>query len=454
MNLVERIHANIREQQLISPGDRLLVAVSGGLDSVVLLHVLHSLASVHQWKLSIGHFNHQLRGQASNADEAFVRQLAGNLDLQFVAGRGAVQENAEATGLSLEMAAREARHLFFAQTAQEVGARICALGHHADDQVELFLLRLLRGTAGEGLTGMRWKSPSPASPNLILVRPLLNITRAELEQYASAEKLKHQHDESNDQLHFERNKIRHKLLPFLRDNFQQNIHRNILRLVEVLTAEKEFLRSETARLASLGYSFEQLPLAVQRQLLVSELLALQIGPAFDLVEALRKEAGLAVMVAPGATLERQVDGKILRRSCATLDFNLEKVGIDPRAPGELTFAGLSLSWRSAPLPLQWKSKNQVEFFDAEKIGGPIQLRHWQPGDRYQPIGMSEPVKLQDLFTNAGIPAGKRRKLVLAAAASGEIFWVEGLRISELFKISPRTGLALEWHWKRSTPLAE
>src|SRR5258706_520992 len=167
----------------------MLVAVSGGLDSVVLLHLLHTLAAKHEWKLTVAHFNHQLRGRDSNADERFASATAARLKLPCVAGRADVRAHAKERGLSIEMAARELRHDFLARTAKQLRLSTIALAHHADDQVELFFLRLLRGTGNEGLAGMKWRAPSPADSTLELIRPLLDVSHAELEQYADVNRI-------------------------------------------------------------------------------------------------------------------------------------------------------------------------------------------------------------------------------------------------------------------------
>ena len=160
-DLLQRVERNIQNRQLFKRGGKILVAVSGGLDSMVLLHTLYKITSRYKWKIAVAHFNHQLRGRASDADEQLVRKTAVVLELPFIAGRADVRRFARTSKLSLEMAARELRHEFLARVARERKISAIALAHHADDQVELFFLRLLRGAGGEGLAGMKWHSPSP-----------------------------------------------------------------------------------------------------------------------------------------------------------------------------------------------------------------------------------------------------------------------------------------------------
>ncbi len=187
---------------------------------MVLLEVLRRLAHANRWKLTVAHFNHQLRGRASEADEKFMARITEEWDLPMVVGRAPVRTFAARHGLSLEMAARGLRHEFLARSACNRGVETIALAHHADDQVELFFLRLLRGAGGEGLAGMKWSSPSPSDPAITLIRPLLGCAKAELRLFAEQQSLTFREDASNASLDFLRNRIRHELLPLLVKQYQ------------------------------------------------------------------------------------------------------------------------------------------------------------------------------------------------------------------------------------------
>ena len=239
MNLPERVEHSIRERTLFRGGGKILVAVSGGLDSMVLLHVLARLAKAHQWKLVVAHFNHQLRGRSSAADERLVKRTATRLRLKFHAGRGDVKSLSQTNGVSIEMAARELRHAFLAKTARQARCRVIATAHHADDQVELFFLRLLRGAGGEGLAGMKWKADSPADRRLRLVRPLLNVDKAALAEYAKCVGIAFREDASNRSADILRNRVRLELLPLLRRRFNPAVDKSISRLMEIVSAEAE-----------------------------------------------------------------------------------------------------------------------------------------------------------------------------------------------------------------------
>ena len=481
--LLGQVERTIERRGLFEDGQPILVAVSGGLDSMVLLRVLHELAAGHGWQLKAAHLNHQLRGRSSDADARLVGREAATLGLPCVIGRAEVRGLARTGGLSLEMAARKARHDFLAGEAAPLARPTVALAHHADDQLELFFLRLLRGCGGEGLAGMKWRSPSPSNPRVALVRPLLDQPKAAVRQWAAARNVPFREDASNARLDIQRNRIRHQLLPLLRRHYQPALHRTILRLMDIIGDEAAFA-AQTAQewIAQRGAAtpFAELPVAVQRRGIQLQLLAQGLEPDYELVEQLRTRPNRAVTVAQtpmaGACTQEPGEVEPLSQPLSqplSVPFSPVRVSRDARgfvrpgeaqparfrpgtlelslsaSAGQVLFEGLRLRWRitrggRAPGPGQ----AGLEVFDADRVGTRIVLRHWQPGDRFQPIGLPGPVKLQDLFTNEKIARERRHELIVAATVQGEIFWVEGLRISERFKLQQTTKRRLQWAWRR------
>ena len=469
-DLLQRVESVVNRRKLFSRGKNILIAVSGGVDSMVLVEVLNQLASKYRWRIALAHFNHQLRGRAGQLDEKLVRLTAKKLNLPLYTGRANVAQYARRAKLSIEMAARKLRHEFLAQTARAQKTDAVALAHHADDQVELFFLRLFRGAGGEGLAGMKWQSASPADSRIKLVRPLLGFAKHELLEFAQAGNVKFRQDQTNFSTEFLRNRIRHKLLPRLKQDYSPGSARAVLRLMNIVGAEAEHVaecarhwlrdfrrfspptgksrgRRKNAPMAI--QSFTVLPLAVQRKVLQLQLTEMGVQPDFDLIEELRVAVGQWVTVENGRSIAREASGEVICRKPMAHGFDLAE------CPWQLTGRAGHVFFGSRKFCWQLKAKKNFalprkqlpsEFFDADRIGKRIVLRHWRAGDRFQPMGFKSAVKLQDLFVNAKIPAAQRRRLVLAATEAGEVFWVEGLRIGEKFKILPETKRVFGLKW--------
>ncbi len=419
---------------------------------MVLLHVLASLAHRHDWKLTVAHFNHRLRGRSSDADEKFVRASAEKLDLPFVSDSADVKDVAKAGGLSIEMAARRCRHEFLARVARERGIQRIAMAHHADDQVELFFLRLLRGAGTQGLSGMKLDAAAPWDSEVRLIRPLLECAREQIVSFARAAGVRYREDASNWSDEFLRNRVRHDLLPLLRRRFQPALNKVILRQMEILSAESDLLREEAERWRrDRKKQFSALPVAIQRRVLQLELEEAGVAPEFELVETLRTSSGKVINVRQGLSLIHDGKGALRERTVAVeaIAAGELEVALDA-VRGEGRFDGLSWRWqRIQPRPLKLPLFTQgCEWFDASRVGTQIVLRHWRPGDRFQPIGMASPQKLQDIFTNLKIPRAERLRRVVGTTHDGVIWWVEGLRIGDPFKLGPETRARLKWSWLR------
>lgn len=450
-DFLQSIENDIVTRRLIERGHALVVAVSGGVDSMALLNVLSSLSHRHGWRLTVAHFNHGLRGRSSDGDERFVAAVARRLKLPCVSGKGDVRGLAEREGISVEMAARRLRHEFLAKSARERGAKTVALGHHADDQVEWFFVKTLRGSGG---AAMRWANPSPANPEVNLVRPLLGRTREEIRDYAKDAKIKFREDATNASTEILRNKIRHELIPLLEKSYQPALRKVVLRELAIGGAEADLARQLAAEWCrSRRGKFGGLPVAVQRRVLQAALEEQGMPVTFECVEALRCGPGRPVNVAARQVVHDGSGGVTLTPVPETVvDFGgatelwMELSG----KSGKGDFAGLTWRWSMGESDVSRPPRFRagVEFFDAEMLGARVVLRRWLPGDRFQPIGMKSAVKLQDLFTNLKVPRAERHQRVVALTEGGEIWWVEGLRIGERFKVRPESGRVLRWSWDR------
>jgi tRNA(Ile)-lysidine synthase len=244
------------------------------------------------------------------------------------------------------------------------------------------------------------------------------------------------------------------MLPLLEARTKGAIHRLVSRAAQTVGADSQYSRFQARRWLNARRrrpSFARLHPAVQRQVIAEQLAALGIEPAYEAIERLRLLED-EPMATPGGTLSRNASGELTPVTAVARSFDQAEIELDlrPKA-GTAEFARVRLEWRRRAVPRGWAVPPQVpgrEFMDARCIGPRLILRHWRPGDRFQPIGLAKAAKLQDLFTNAKIPRDVRRLAVLACRPEGKIVWVEGIRLGDAVKVQPATRLILEWRWQR------
>jgi len=427
MNLPESIRKIITRLGLISEGSNVVVGVSGGADSVALLYAFQAL----EVPVTVAHLNHQLRGVESDTDERFVQELAKELGLPIVGKSMDVRKLAEASGQSLEMAARQARHDFFAEFGE--GA-VVALAHHADDQAETFLLKLARGAGTEGLGGMAF---AQTIGQIRLIRPMLGIPRSEILQWLEENGFEWREDSSNTDESFLRNRVRHTILPMLEKELNPNIRKTILRTMDILREENAWMNSLTSATSLEGSS--TLPIAAQRRLLRKWLFengAEEVG--FDAVEKI-----LELMERGEGTTVFELNDQ-LRVVVEYGQPRLEQEGRLESLPHVCLTTQPGTGWKRDCAPEIGALPAEASF-DAERVGGsPIMLRGFEPGDRMEPLGMEGSRKLQDIFTDAKIPKAQRAS-VPVVVCRGEIIWIPGYRIARNWKVHGTEGRAVHVH---------
>jgi tRNA(Ile)-lysidine synthase len=461
-DLPEWVLAYVRRERLFSPGDRVLVAVSGGPDSVALLHLLTRLQPLLDLDLGVAHYDHGLRGEASRGDAAFVAGLAKSLDLPCHLGRGDVKAAARKDKLSLQMAARKLRLQFLHDTRRRHAYTKIALGHTADDQVELFWLRALRGAGLEGLKGM-W----PATPEG-LVRPLLAVGKAPLLAWLEQETLPYRHDASNLSRAYLRNRVRLDLLPHLTRSYNPRLAQTIWRTQALLQDDERFLARDTAaawaqvgrRLAADCYAvdldrFSRLEPALQRRVLRFGV----AGLGADLTLTAPQVAALLALAhssRSGGLISLAEDVHVARAGAAVHIFKAlpdptPEVTVLPAAPGEVE-SPPGWRWRLSLLrpPTDTRPSPEVAWLDPDRLSPPLAARSWRPGDRFWPQGAPGPKKLQDFLVDAKIPRWLRPHLPLVAGPEG-IVWVAGLRVADPAKHLPASRDLLELSVVPATP---
>ncbi|MEW6753490.1 MAG: tRNA lysidine(34) synthetase TilS, partial [Candidatus Latescibacterota bacterium] len=448
---VGRVAHLLQQEAAVVPGEVLVVAVSGGVDSTVLVDVLDRTRNALPLDLHVAHLDHQLRPDSAE-DSRFVAALARSRGLPFTGGACAVQRLAAQAGLSLEAAARQARYEFLDQVARDQGARLVALGHHAADQAETVLLHLLRGSGAAGLAAM------PVLARGRYLRPLLGLDRPHLEAYAAQANLSFREDVSNRDPRFLRNRLRHELLPVLR-TYNPAVVQALGRTARILHDEEAYL--EEAAGEALARVLRPLPaaacgqgtvvldapgfggyhIAIQRRILrkLAAGLSTREGPgSFAQVEraleVARRPAGGLCALPCGLGLQRVGDLVIL--GC-TAERNVD---VELPVPGEVALAECGLrvrtGWEKGGSPAGLRLGARRAAFDALALGGSLRLRRPRPGDRFQPLGMAGRKKLSDFLIDAKWPRLLRDEVLLLTRCDGQIAWVVGMRPAEPFRVRP------------------
>ncbi|MDH7576678.1 MAG: tRNA lysidine(34) synthetase TilS [Bacillota bacterium] len=459
----EKVRDFIEENRLLPPGMAVVVGVSGGADSIALLHVLRALAPGYGLRLHVAHLNHLLRPDARK-EAAFVQKLARNWGIPVTVGYYRVARLAALRKLGIEEAARQARYRFLFHVARRVSAGRIALGHHAGDRVETVIFNIMRGTGPAGLSGI------PARREYI-IRPLLGVTKEEIEAYCRDCGLTWLTDPSNLETLYLRNKIRHELLPYLRREFNPNVDRAILRLADIMQEENRFLEKlsesllqDFARRGKLGEvqfplpAFLQLPLALRRRVLrtaartaVGGLRDMGYDHLEDCLAFLAKgPIGGEIHLPHGIRLRKSYGlftiGQV-SETVAELKEVLDKLEI----PGKTEVPALGLIFHAQIWARDRESKNGFicsrpgryqAFFDYDKIKLPLYVRTRRPGDRIRLLGLGGTKKIKNLYSDLKIPRRERERIPLVAS-DGLIYWVVGYRRSEEAQVTSQTRLILE-----------
>lgn len=465
MSLPKRLEQDLVRSGLLAPGDAVLVGVSGGPDSVALLHVLREVGASLRLSLEVAHVDHGVRGPESRDDCEFVRGMAARLSLPFHLARLDLRQAGGRPGAgNLEARARERRYRFFAEVASERRMGKVAVGHNRDDQVETMLMWLLRGCGPEGLQGMPAARPLARSPEeagrAVLIRPLLEASRDEILAFLDSRGLDYREDPTNRDARYLRNWLRGVVLPELRSRSDGALERRLARLGGMLRSDHAVLERQVAaaypgvarggaldRTGFLALDPELRP-RMARFWLRRELGTLRrigfahVDAVTKLVAGSRPHGRVSL---PGSRAAvRQYDTVRLTRRA-----EVHRVGDPPvedysrplPLEGEVTVpeAGVRVTaWRSRRREIPEDPFEAV--FDLSGLGRPegrLRLRNPRPGDRFRPLGMAGRKKLKDLFIDRKVPRSRRRTAPLLVVGD-EIAWVPGCARSGLARVGPET----------------
>jgi tRNA(Ile)-lysidine synthase len=454
---------NIKNNMKLSNSQRVIIAFSGGIDSICLLDLFRKINT----PLIVAHFNHGIREKADR-DERFAREISEKFGLEFVSEKGNVPLFAKENNLSLEDAARKKRYEFLFRIAREKDAGVIATGHHADDQVETMFMHLMRGSGLTGLTGMKEITVIPEfDANIKIIRPLLSFWRSEIEEYGTKNNLDYVIDETNYSDIYERNRIRNEILPYLNDRYP-GLNQRLLNMTNVLQFEDEIIQE---RLFSIWNQIRiekhsqfirinkvkllNHPVGIQRRII--RLIAFSLKPELrDL--SFKNIENVVDFLDLNKTGEIDLQGNLVALfTDKEIIFGLKSKGwienLYPQLnnPKKLNFdlhdtIDISENWslhvekiRSVNNILTQEADQFSALLDAEKMGMEIGLRVKRDGDRFQPLGMDkDTLKVSDIFINEKFLMAARKKWPIVTNMEDEIIWIPGFRLHHNYRITDTT----------------
>lgn len=457
--IAERVLRTVRKHGLIARGGRVVIALSGGPDSVALVHILRELEREGELIVAgVAHLNHQLRGAAADQDEQFCRVFAAELNLPIEVERVQVRALAHEQGRSVEDAARVARYAFLERAADDLRGHVIAVGHSRDDQAETFLLRLIRGAGPRGLAGILPRAGR-------VVRPLLDIRRAELRTYLSQRGIESCEDASNADVTVPRNRIRHELIPYVEREFSPGIVEVLAREAAIAREDDDRLQKEAIDLATSvvlrsipGAQVDVAALTSLHPALAARVARIALselaGPRFIGFDHIHAFLEFARNGASGAALS--LPGQQVKHGGSWLRLRTEpqrgSVGNSFRfplsIPGEVILT--PQGWTISAEPLETcpegpqRARGDAVAVAVPALGLPLAVRNRRPGDRFRPLGLGgAEKKLQDFLVDRKVPRETRDALPLVVDRDDKIVWVVGESVGEDFRVTePSRGVIL------------
>ena len=429
---------------LLAPGMHVVLAVSGGVDSMTMLHAFVELREEWKLTLSVAHVNHQLRGEESDGDEAFVKKAAEALAIPFYSTRVATLDTAQKQGIGKQEVARELRYQYFEQVRQQVRAGAVATAHNADDNAETVLMNALRGSGIHGLAGIPLHRGQGS-----VIRPMLFAYRNEIAQYASESGIAFREDSSNASQEYTRNLIRLNVMPYLTASLETNVAHSLNRISAVMREMRERLSAESgsvyAEVVSVDHSrtivniplfLKQKPL-VQDEILLSVFRSLHIEPQaeklFAVLNLCTGQTGRSLSLSATVSTSRDRDQLVFGAPAEPKSFEFA-VDLGRHYPvGEFDFC----AERVATLPTTFTRSGSEEFVDSTRLGTQLVLRNWKAGDWFIPLGLHNKKKLSDFFIDEKVSRHEKQSIPVLES-DGEIVWVCGYRLDERFMVTPQT----------------
>lgn len=448
--MLSRVRKTIEKYEMLRPGDKVVVGLSGGADSVSLLHALNRLKHLHL-RLIAAHLNHGIRGKEAARDAEFSRSVAESLGVEFVLGEADAPALRKKSRLSLEDAARTLRYEFFESVRKKHGASRIATAHTLDDQAETVLMRLIRGSGTRGLSGI------PPMSGRYIVRPLIETDRAAIESYLKSEGIDWIEDSTNRERDYLRNRIRLDLLPGLSE-YNPKIKETLTRTADILRLEEDFIsheaerkfrsvfKSEGGELTGDLNKYKRLHAAVRIAVLMRALSEKRDGlKNISSIHLTAADALLTSMTASGesvfpeGTVVVKGHGSFL---VTTKDELAKGFSYAIPSPGRWGFPELEVEIEEAPVKNLEAEREDIVYLNFDAVKFPIEVRSFKPGDRFVPLGMKRRKKVKDYFIDRKIPAFMRMRVPIFLSA-GEIIWIGAMRIDERARIEGKPKKALK-----------
>lgn len=461
--LVEKVKETIKENYLLKAGDRVLVSLSGGIDSMVLFHLLYGLQEEYSLSLSIFHLNHLFRQESAKRDAQLVQKLASSLNIPCTIEVFDVPKYCREKNLNAQEGARQVRYKLLKEEAKKRGAHKVALGHQANDQGETVLIHFFRGSGLEGLSGMKARQG-------IYIRPLLYCFRHEIEAYCQAQGIEYREDPSNQKGIYLRNKIRLELIPFLEENYNQRLLENLLQMSEILQDENHYMEGVVKDLLAESLQeitndilfFDipyllQLPKSLTRRIFREAYGLLKgdkEGLTFHLVEEILSLLGGEkgkICLHGGMVVYREYETLVFARKEEKKRTSFQ---VSLLVPGvvEIPGQGRKIQAREVDKGLIQKLKEVGPatlsslyriYIDYDEVSPPFTVRSRNVGDWFYPLGMEGRKKVKDFLIDTKIPERERDRVPIVVDGDDSIIWLAGHRMAHHIRISASTKRVLE-----------
>ena len=458
--MLDKVINYIKENKIIQQDDRILVALSGGPDSVCLLHMLYRIKDKFNLKLGAIHINHMLRGEEADKDENYIIDLCEQMGIKHYVKRINIEYIAKETNVSLETAGRNERYKAFEEIKIKDKYNKIAVAHNANDQAETILMRIMRGTGLEGLTGIKPQREGG------IIRPILCLNRQEIEDYCEYNGLNPRIDASNYDRHYSRNRVRLDILPYMRDNFNKDIIDTLNRMTLLLQKDNEFIEEYSKKCYNIYCKKHNNKLEILKELFEKEMESIitrvviiafkeisksyqnfEMKHIYEIVNLAFRETGKKINLTNNIICENLYGNIVLSKndnkyynSCVKTEIKLDKDNIIEN----IEFNNYIINFEVIENKKKEKftKNNLIKLFNYDKIEKEILIRYRKDGDKIIPLGMSGSKKVKDIFINSKVPREERDNTPILCF-DDKISWIVGYKTSQLFKIDSDTKMILK-----------